>query len=231
MKYSRAHAIEMGKRLVVQDLHRAMGGQAFPGSFRGSHATPLQAAHQQGFAAHRDTGGGLRWNAMGSFAPNPVFGMHPANVMQIPPMSGPGGYTSAPNQNTSPAGLMMASQTHANGGGIDENALHHARCILEGAKRSVGGQVSYKSGGAVPLNEPLRGPPQTMRGPKEIVALMDKIECENPRVSADRHFSYLCAKSPEVRRIFAAMLKDGYSRSGARAMIEGSMRNLAAEQE
>jgi hypothetical protein len=49
---------------------------------------------------HRDTGGGLRWNAIGQFAPNPEFGMHPANVMQIPPMTGPGGYTSPPNQNT-----------------------------------------------------------------------------------------------------------------------------------
>ncbi len=223
----------MDKRLVAQDLHRAMGGQAFPGSFRGSHAAPFQAAHQQGFAAHRDTGGALRWNAIGQFAPNPVFGMHPANVMQIPPMSGPGGYTSAPNQNTSPAAMMMAqqSQAHASSGAVDEQALAHAHRLLFEAKRACGGQVSHKSGGEVLSTEPLRGPPQTVRSAKEIVELWDRIERENRNIGADRQFSHLCAKSPEVRRIFKAMLRDSYSRPGARATIGGGMRALAAEEE
>ena len=36
---------------------------------------------------HKDIGGGLRFNAIGSFVANPLFGAHPANVLQ------PGGFT------------------------------------------------------------------------------------------------------------------------------------------
>ena len=223
MKYSRAHAIAEGKKLVAQDLHRAMRGQAFPGSFRGSHSAPFQAPHQHGFA--RDTGGGLRWNAIGQFAPNPVFGLHPANVMQIPPMSGPGGYTSAPNQNTSPAAIMMASQPHAHGGGVDESALHHARCLLEGAKRACGGQVqagpslwdtisARASGGEV--KEPAH-----VTEAKRLLALIDRIDKENPRVSADKRFSYACP--PGLGKFLKMLLQDGWSRSGARAQIHGAL--------
>jgi hypothetical protein len=213
----------MGKRLVAQDLHRATGGQAFPGSFRGSHSAPFQAPHQQGFAAHRDTGGGLRWNAIGQFAPNPVFGLHPANVMQIPPMSGPGGYTSAPNQNTSPAAIMMAAQPHAHGGGVDESALHHARCLLEGAKRACGGQISFKSGGEV--KEPAH-----VTEAKRLLALIDRIDKENPRVSADKRFSYACQRAPGLARFLKTLLQSGYSRSGARATIHGALIRWAEEE-
>jgi hypothetical protein len=48
MKCPRSHAVEQGRRLVAQDLHRALGGQAFPGSFRGSHYRPFSSPH--GFA-------------------------------------------------------------------------------------------------------------------------------------------------------------------------------------
>jgi hypothetical protein len=120
---------------------------------------------------------------------------------------------------------MMTARSHAHGGGVDENALAHAHRLLYEAKRACGGQVSFKSGGEV---QPIRIP-QTVRGPKEIVALMDKIERENPRVSADRQFSYLCARCPEVRRIFKALLADSWSQSGARAHINGAMRSLAEQ--
>jgi hypothetical protein len=212
-RYTRSHAIAEGKKLVAQDLHRALGGQAFPGSFRGTHHVPFQPAHQHGF----DTGGGLRWNAMGSFAPNPVYGMHPAQVMQIPPMSGPGGYTSPPNQNTPPAAIMAAQQAHASGGQVDENALAHAHRLLFEAKRACGGQVGgYKSGGEVKE-------PAYVTEAKRLLALIDRIDKENPRVSADKRFSYACQRAPGLSRFLKMLLQDGYSRSGARATINGAL--------
>jgi hypothetical protein len=138
-----------------------------------------------------------------------------------------GGYTAPYNM----AGTtQQGAQPHAHDGSVDDSALAHAHALSHEAKRGCGGQVSYKSGGEVLSTEPIRIP-QTVRGAKEIVALWDKIERENPNVSADRQFSYLRAKSPEVRRIFKAMLADSYSRSGARATIGGGMRALAAEED
>jgi hypothetical protein len=90
MRFRRSDAVAMGRALARQDHMKAL---------------------------HRDMGGGLRWGAIGQFAPNPIYGMHPANVMQIPPMSGSGGYTNPPNASTPPTAIMMAAQPHASGGG------------------------------------------------------------------------------------------------------------------
>jgi hypothetical protein len=178
-------------------------------------------------ALHRDMGGGLRWNAIGQFAPNPVFGMHPANLMQIPPMSGPGGYTSAPNQNTPPAAIMMAQQAQqaqapmAHGGEVDAAAFADACRLLHHAKRAYGGQVAYRSGGEVSDH---------VSEAKRLLALMDLIDRENPRVSADKRFSYACQRAPGLARFLKLLLQDGYSRSGARATIHGALIRWAEEE-
>ena len=90
---------------------------------------------------HKDIGGGLRFNAIGSFVANPLFGAHPANVLQ------PGGFTSPP---TSPAAMMMASQAAqqgmASGGEVDEASYRHACSLLHAAKRACGGAVRADGG-------------------------------------------------------------------------------------
>jgi hypothetical protein len=116
---------------------------------------------------------------------------------------------------------MAEQQAHASGGGIDENALHHARCLLEGAKRAVGGQVSFKSGGEVSAH---------VSEAKRLLALIDRIDKENPRVSADRRFSYACQRAPGLARFLKTLLQDGYSRSGARATINGALLRWSQEQ-
>lgn len=93
---------------------------------------------------HRDMGGGLRFNAPGKFVANPVFGMHPSQALQVPPMTGPGGYTKTPDASTPPGAVMMAMQPQpgmAYGGEVDANALSHARALLGAAKYAVGGAV------------------------------------------------------------------------------------------
>jgi len=161
MKYSRAHAIAEGKKLVAQDLHRAMGGQAFPGSFRGSHSAPFQAPHQHGFAG---------------------------------PM--------------------------AHGGEVDGDALARAHAMLYEAKRACGGQVSFKSGGEVTY----------VSEAKRLLKLWDKIEADNPRIPADRQFSYAVQRAPGLAKFLKLLLQDGYSRSGARATMRGALVRWANEE-
>src|SRR3974377_1662673 len=124
MRYPRAHAVAEGRRLAQQDRLR-----------------------------HRNWGGGLRFNAPGSFMSNPYWGVHPSQAMQVPPLSGPGGYTHTPNATTQPAEFMaaQAAQPHAAGGHVIDDAQYPHSCALwEGAKRACGGSVSqqpYASGG------------------------------------------------------------------------------------
>jgi hypothetical protein len=96
--------------------------------------------------AHRDFGGGLRFNAPGHFVANPVFGMHPSQALQVPPMTGPGGYTKTPDASTPPGAVMMAMQPQPGmaGGGVDEKALSNARALLGHAKLATGGPVQAR---------------------------------------------------------------------------------------
>jgi len=73
--------------------------------------------------------------------------------------------------------------------------------------------------------EPIR---RKVRSAKEILDLTRQIELDTPK-QTDPDFSYLCARCPEVRQMFKAYLQDGYSRSGARAMIKGVMSKLAED--
>ncbi len=219
MKYSRAHAVAIGKCLVAQDLHRARGGQAFPGSFRGSHSAPFQAPHQHGFAD-----GGAPQGPPDSDPPPGYSTYGPGIGLQRPfgnymPMGSLGGGYAKPldmSNNPAMAAMMQQSAPHAHGGGIDENALHHAQCLLEGAKRACGGQISFKSGGEVKESA-------HVREAKRLLALIDRIDTENPRVSADKRFSYACQRAPGLSRFLKMLLQDGWSRSGARAQIHGAL--------
>jgi hypothetical protein len=161
-------------------------------------------------ALHRDTGGGLRWGAIGQFTTNPVYGMHPSQALQVPPMSGPGGYTKPPDGSTPTGAVIMAMQPHASGGEVDGDALAHASRLLHCAKRAEGGRLDTE----VDPNE---------REAKRLLALWDRVEKENPRVSADRQFSYLAQRSPGISKFLRKLLQDGYSRSGARATIHGAL--------
>jgi hypothetical protein len=70
--------------------------------------------------------------------------MHPSQALQVPPLSGPGGYTKTPDASTPPGAVMMAMQPQpgmAHGGEVDEAALSHARALLGHAKYAVGGTV------------------------------------------------------------------------------------------
>ena len=71
-------------------------------------------------------------------------------------------------------------------------------------------------------------PRRKVRSAKEILDMAWQIELDTPKPT-DLDFSYLCARCPEVRQMFKAYLQDGYSRSGARAMIKGVMSKLAED--
>jgi hypothetical protein len=199
--YSRAEKLAGGRALHARDMHHAR--------------------------LHRDLGGGLRFNAPGSFVANPVFGMHPSQALQVPPMVGPGGYTKTPNASTPPSAIAMAMQPqpHAQGGA----ALAHARCLLEGAKRACGGQVDEPSRGVQSFSTITRASGGSVDGPdvqdeaKRLLALWNRTEKANPRFSTDQIFSLMCSKSPGVSRLFRRMLQEGYSRSGIKSMIRGAL--------
>ena len=75
--------------------------------------------------------------------------------MNFPPMGG--GYSHPityqqvmGGQQKTPQNYSALGSGHATGGSIDDSALLNAHALLHQAKRAVGGQVSYKSGGEVP---------------------------------------------------------------------------------
>jgi hypothetical protein len=165
----------------------------------------------------KDMGGSLV-GPPGRFAANPYFGMHPANAMQIPPLSGPGGYTSPPNQNTPPGAVMMAMQNPMASGGRVSDPLSDARRLLVECQRSVGGSViERKQGGSVD------GELDVSNEAKKLLGLWEKIEHESPNVDSDRRFTYLIQRSPGAANFFRKLMADGWSRSGARAQIRGAL--------
>jgi hypothetical protein len=211
--YSRAHKVAEGKRLAQQDALR-----------------------------HRNWGGGLRWNAPGSFVNNPYYGVQPSQAMQVPPLSGPGGYTHTPNATTGPAEFMaaQAAQPHAHGGAVDNAAYENARQILEGARRACGGQVDQpppetpRLPGAPGYIRARGGPTQFKwkhRSPRVLLAALKQIELDTPRATQSQHWSYWAQKCPEIRHMVKELLQDGRSRSGAYCTIIGALTRMTSDPE
>lgn len=61
------------------------------------------------------------------------------------------------------------------------------------------------------------------RSPEALLALWERVEKANPRVSNDRILSYVLQRSPEIRAAFRDLLSRGWSRSGARAQLYGDL--------
>jgi hypothetical protein len=72
--------------------------------------------HAQDMLRHRD-GGGQVAPGYSSYGTGPMFGPFLGSI-QVPPLAGPGGYTTPANQGTSPVAISMAMQPHARGGGL-----------------------------------------------------------------------------------------------------------------
>jgi hypothetical protein len=151
------------------------------------------------------------------------------NYMNFPPMGG--GY-SHPMTYQQMMGGQQPQGHLAHGGGIDESALAQAHALLFHAKKACGGGVSNSLWDEIPqrasggeVSEPAH-----VTEAKRLLALMDRIDKENPRVSADKRFSYACQRAPGLSRFLKMLLQDGYSRSGARATIHGALVRWAEEE-
>jgi hypothetical protein len=164
--------------------------------------------------------------------PSPMLSRPFGNYMNFPPMGGgyshPITYQQMMGGQQAPQNYSTLGSGHATGGSVDESALAQAHAILHQAKRACGGQVSNSpslwdaisqraSGGEVPIE-----PPHVTEA-KRLLALIDRIDKENPRVSADKRFSYACRRAPGLARFLKLLLQDGWSRSGARAQINGAL--------
>jgi hypothetical protein len=173
--------------------------------------------------AHRDFGGGLRFNAPGHFVANPVFGMHPSQALQVPPMTGPGGYTKPPDASTPPGAVMMAMQPQpgmAYGGEVDEKALSHARALL--------GQAKLATGGPVQDNMPTEIDGKIIdarrkTSTKEIWEAWRRLERKYPNAHSDAIFAMMLRTSPAVRYAFRDLTTQDYIRDGAKVTLRGGL--------
>jgi hypothetical protein len=221
MKYRRSHAIEMGRRLDPQDqmkaLHRDMGGPAQQGGPPESEPPP----------------GMSQWTG-----PSPMLSRPFGNYMNFPPMGGgyshPMTYQQMMGGQQTPQNYSTLGSGYTTGGSVDESALAQAHRLLYEAKRACGGQVGGSvwdtiaeraDGGEVRIDEPAH-----VSEAKRLLASWDKIDRDNPRVSADRRFSYVCNRAPGIARFLKTLLQDGWSRSGARAQIRGALVRWAEEE-
>jgi hypothetical protein len=243
-----------GKRLVAQDLHRAMGGQAPANPYW--QATPFQG--ETVWEGRADGGQTIRNYDMGGGAPqppsqmpagysnyaaSPMFGAPFLGGIQVPHFSGTGGYSSPATSKTSPVQLMMAAQPHARGGDVsheewarggsieDAAAALHAK--LEGLKRAQGGQVKpkYKDELTELLGQfdgPITKEPIDLK-PKEadhakIWQLVKKVEKELPNVTNSQKLSVLCGRSPDIRRFLKDSLALEHGRSSAYCQLHGYLK-------
>jgi hypothetical protein len=97
------------------------------------------------------------------------------------------------------------------------------------AAKGIG--LHYKRGGHVPLDEPIIQLDRGERTAGQVWALLQKIERDNPHVTGNQQFSYLCQRCPEVRKLFAKLLSRGWSRDGAIAQIVGDLRRETGNME
>jgi hypothetical protein len=157
-----------------------------------------------------------------------MFG-RPLARLQIPSYVGPGGFSNAPNANTSPGAIALALQPqHARGGQVDGDALGRAHALLFHCQRAVGGAVIARAEGGKIGGVPLRLPHTPSA--TELLAQLDRIERQSPSTAdADRKFSYWCQKSPRIALMLRHLLEAGYSRSGARVTIHGDLKRIAGQ--
>ena len=195
--YPRAFALAEGRKLIAQD-----------------------------HARHRDLGGGLRFNAIGKFVANPVFGMHPSQALQVPPMTGTGGYTKTPDASTPPGAVVMAMQPQqgmAGGGEVDEKALSHARALLGQAKLATGGPVQDRMPTEID-GKIIDAKSKTTT--KEIWEAWRRLERKYPNANSHAIFAMMLRHSPAVRYAFRDLTTQDYSRDGALATLRGGLERI-----
>ena len=69
----------------------------------------------------------------------------------------------------------------------------------------------------------------SLRTAEQLLQLIDKIAEQNPHVSDDRLFSYVCQRSTEIRTAFRECLASGLNRADAQATIGRALLNLVEQ--
>jgi hypothetical protein len=220
-----------------------MGGQAFPGHFRGSHSSPFSAAHQHGFA---DGGAAQMPPGYSNFAASPSFAA-PFLGMQVPHFSGTGGYSSPLTAKTPPVQAMMAMQPHARGGNVHGDEWSRGGSIEDAANdlcaklEAIKIQHFARGGSIKPVEkeDPLLHHAQRLlenerakggkvepkdahqEGCQKILQMFKRVEAEMPRSSASARLSRLCELHSAFKKYLRAHAGQLTSRSGLYAQLHG----------
>jgi hypothetical protein len=161
----------------------------------------------------------------------PAIGLQKPFGNYMPMGSYGGGYATPMNlmaMGLAPQPPQPQPQPRAHGGEVDESALAHARMLLHGVERAVGGRVERAEGGKV-LELYGKGGP-LKRDPRSPKQLFDLLTASGEHISPDKQFSYACAKSPQIRAWFRQALKAGANRALAREAIYHCLSELLDEQ-